>query len=743
MTARAAPERPPVVAALPAPSPAAAARFEELLEKARSYRSVDDSELLRRAYAFAVEHHGGQKRKSGEPYAAHLVEVAHLLADMRLDGATLAGGLLHDVVEDTPVTVEKLRREFGAEIALCVNGVTKLGRLQFRSSEARQAETFRKMLLAMIEDIRIILIKLADRTHNMRTLQFLELEKQRRIALETREIYAPIALRLGMGKVRSELEDHAFAVLEPDDFRAIADRIESRREASREFLAEIQRDLERKLAQSSIPGRLQGRIKRPYSIYQKLKRQKVTLEQVYDLLALRVITDTKSNCYAALGVIHAQWRPIPGRIKDFVAMPRPNLYQSLHTSVITDGGQRFEVQIRTEEMHRTAEEGICAHWKYKEGQSGADADDRRMTWLRQLVEWQREVSDPSDFLSTLKIDLYPEDVYVFTPKGKLITLPSGATPVDFAYAIHTEVGHRCTTAKLEGRIVPLKHKLQNGDIVEIGMQPNAHPSRDWLLFVKTSRARNKIKQWLNAQRRRKAEEIGVKLLEKEARRVKVSLKAAPAAGIKEVCREYGCSSLADLHVMLGYGRHSARQVVAKLFPDRSRGGQQAPAAPALISAPSAASRDGDADALVVEGRDDILVYRARCCNPLPGEEIVGYVTRGKGVGVHSGNCRNVRNLMYEAERRIDVAWAENGDSTYQTRMTVYVDDKPGILSDLTGILSSEGLNIAKIESRGEKADRPIAIDLIVEVSNAEQIERVSRTINRLPYVREVSGNRNV
>ena len=436
----------PPASVLSIPSEAAADRFKDLLAKVRTTRRNKDAALIKRAFAFAAQHHAGQKRKSGQPYIVHLVEVANLLADMRLDGITLASGLLHDVVEDTPVTIEQLRKEFGAEIALCVDGVTKLGRLQFRSSEARQAETFRKMLLAMIDDIRVILIKLADRTHNMRTIRFLDPEKQQRIALETREIYAPIALRLGMGKVRSELEDLSFAVIEPDAFKSISDQIESRRESSQGFLAETQRQLEEKLAQADIPARLEGRIKRGYSIFQKLNRQNVTIEQVYDLLALRVITDTKSNCYAALGVIHSQWRPLPGRIKDFVAMPRPNLYQSLHTSVITDEGQRFEVQIRTEEMHRMAEEGICAHWKYKAGRSGANVDDRQMAWLRQLVEWQREVSDPADFLSTLKIELYPEDVYVFTPKGKLITLPRDATPVDFAYAIHTEVGaalHRC------------------------------------------------------------------------------------------------------------------------------------------------------------------------------------------------------------------------------------------------------------------------------------------------------------
>ena len=733
----------PPAPALSNPSEAAADRFEDLLVKVRTTRRNKDAALIKRAFAFAAQHHAGQKRKSGQPYIVHLVEVANILADMRLDGITLASGLLHDVVEDTPVTIEQLRKEFGAEIALCVDGVTKLGRLQFRSSEARQAETFRKMLLAMIDDIRVILIKLADRTHNMRTIRFLDPEKQQRIALETREIYAPIALRLGMGKVRSELEDLSFSVIEPDAIHSIRDQIESRRESSQGFLAEIQRQLEEKLAQTEIPARLEGRIKRGYSIFQKLNRQNVTIDQVYDLLAIRVITDTKSNCYAALGVIHSQWRPLPGRIKDFVAMPRPNLYQSLHTSVITDEGQRFEVQIRTEEMHRMAEEGICAHWKYKEGRSGTNVDDRQMAWLRQLVEWQREVSDPADFLSTLKIELYPEDVYVFTPKGKLITLPRDATPVDFAYAIHTEVGQRCTGAKVDGRIVPLRHKLKNGDLVEVSTQQNAHPSQDWLSFVKTTRARSKVRQWLNAEHRGKAEEIGIKLLEKEARRVKVSLKSIPPAKLKEVCHEYGCSTITDLHVILGYGRYSVRQVLKKLFPDKLGVEHEAIASPTLVSVPSM-SRQAKADgALVVEGGDDILVYRGRCCNPLPGEDIVGYVTRGKGVGVHAANCSNVRNLMYEAERRIDVAWAPKDDAIYQTRMTVYVDDRPGILNDLTGVLTAEGVNIAKIESRGEKANRPVSIDLVVEVSNADQLKRVSRGISGLPYVREVSRNRSL
>ena len=489
-------------------------RFAQLESKFRKHRQAGHTRLLRRAFGFAAERHAHQKRKSGEPYLSHPLEVAHILADLRLDERTLAAALLHDTVEDTSATLELIRREFGEDIALCVDGVTKIGRLRYQSTEARQAGTFRKMLLAIVQDIRVILIKLADRLHNMRTLRVLDSDRQRRIALETREIYAPVALRLGMGKVRSELEDLAFSYLEPHAFRTIVSQIEQRREATEEFLDEIQRELAGKLSQAGIPSRLEGRIKRPYSIHQKLNRQKVTFDMVYDLLALRVITDTKTHCYAAMGVIHGQWHPVPSRIRDFVAMPRQNGYQSLHTSVVTREGQRFEVQIRTEEMHLMAEEGICAHWKYKEGIQGKDVSEQQMAWLRRLVEWQREVTDSTEFLSTLKVELYPEEVYVFTPKGKVITLPRGATPVDFAYAIHTEVGHTCSGAKVDGQIARLKRPLRNGEIVEVITQSGGQPSQDWLSFVKTSRARHKIKQWLNAKRRKRAIEIGQRLLER-------------------------------------------------------------------------------------------------------------------------------------------------------------------------------------------------------------------------------------
>lgn len=714
-------------------------RYAQLEGKYLEFRSGEDPALLRRAFAFAAEHHRGQKRKTGEPYLSHPLEVAHLLADMRLDETTLAGGLLHDIVEDTPATVSLVRREFGQEVARCVDGVTKIGRLRYHSSEARQAETFRKMILAMVQDIRVILIKLADRVHNMRTLDALDGDRQKRIALETREIYAPVALRLGMGKVRSELEDLAFSYLEPDAFQTIMRQIESRREATGEFLAEIQRVLEGKLAQAGIPSRIEGRVKRPYSIHQKLERQSVTFDMVYDLLALRVITSTKTNCYAAMGVIHGQWHPVPGRIKDFVAMPRANLYQSLHTSVITQDGQRFEVQIRTEEMHRMAEEGICAHWKYKERASGPDVGDGQMAWLRRLVEWQREMKDSTDFLSTLKIDLYPEEVYVFTPHGKVISLPRDATPVDFAYAIHTEVGHACGGARVDGQIAPIKRPLHNGEIVEVITKEGGRPSQDWLGFVKTSRARNKIKQWLNAERRRKAVEIGQRLLEKEARAAKLPLRLVPPEQMAEVCREYGCSTIDDLRARLGYGRYSVRQVVRKLFPE---GALPDPAQ--LRSKPPAPdstdpNRMADADlTLEVQGIDDVLIYRGRCCNPIPGEEIVGYVTRGKGVGVHSTSCSNVQNLMFEAERRIDVRWAPKEDSRYLARLTATVEDRRGVLKDLTSIVANAGLNIVKMESRGSPSDGTAAIDLVVEVEDKSQLERVAGALSRVAAVREVS-----
>ena len=635
--------------------------FAELEAKVREYRPKDDLAPLEKAFQFASAHHSRQKRDSGEPYMNHPLLVSHTLADMRMDLVCIETGLLHDVVEDTDVTVEEIRKNFGDDVARCVDGVTKLGKLDFFSAEDRQAESFRKMLLAMVEDIRVIIVKLADRLHNMRTLGYLSPERQQRIAKETMEIYAPIAHRLGMGKIRGELEDLAFRYIDPEGYQDVRQSIETKRHASEELLNEIRRTVEAELRREGIPAKVEARMKRAYSVYQKMKRQKIGVDQVYDLLALRIITDSVKNCYAALGVIHNEWRPVPGRIKDFIAIPRPNLYQSLHTSVIGPQGQPFEVQIRTEEMHRIAEEGIAAHWKYKEGRKGPAADDQRIAWLRQLVEWQRDMQDPGEFMSTLKVDLYPEEVYTFTPRGRVIVLPRDAHPIDFAYAIHSDVGNTCVGAKVNGRIVPLNYTLRNGDIVEIMTQPNHLPSKDWLSIVKTSRARNKIKHVINTTERVKAIEIGEKYLEKEARRLGVHLSRITKAELERVAGEYGYSKIEDLYAGLGYGKFSARQVLQNAAPDQFPEDNKAETETAPLPAPAAIPINrrmpaGGDLAIKVKGSDDLLVYRAKCCNPIPGEAIVGYVTRGKGVAVHSLACPNVQNLMYEVERKIDVEW---------------------------------------------------------------------------------------
>src|SRR6266516_1415797 len=542
-------------------------QFEEIIRKVQVSRPGDDLSLLRKAYEFSASEHKTQTRISGEPFVSHPLAVANVLADMKLDVVCLVAGMLHDVVEDTPTTVDRISQEFGPEVARIVEGVTKISRIEFVTPEAQQAENLRKMVLAMVDDIRVVLVKLADRLHNMRTLEHLPAEKRTRIARETLDIYAPIAHRLGMGKIRGELEDLAFRNLEPEAYEEVKQAVESRRKISEDFLKQVCAMVESKMKEHSIPVRIEGRIKRLYSIWQKLKRQHVSIEEVYDLLAIRIITDTVKNCYAALGVIHNTWRPVPGRIKDFIAIPRPNMYQSLHTSVIA-GGQPFEVQIRTAEMHQIAEEGIAAHWKYKDGKLVADdREDQRVSWLRHLVELQQEMKDPADFLSTLKIDLYPAEVYSFTPKGKVITLPRDATAVDFAYAIHTEVGHTCVGAKINGRMVPVKTKLKNGDIVEIITQSGHKPSRDWLSFVKTSRARNKIRHWLTEQESEKAIELGRKMIEKEARKYKQNAKdLLTCAKMEEVLSEYGSSKVEDLLSAIGYGKISAKHIISRLSP---------------------------------------------------------------------------------------------------------------------------------------------------------------------------------
>jgi GTP pyrophosphokinase len=734
------PESNPARDAAPDPRALIDARFRALLDTVRAHRPNDDVEIIRRAWEFSLEHHQGQVRASGEPYVLHPLEVAHVLAEMKLDSTAIAAGLLHDAVEDTPVTADDITRLFGEQVAHIVEGVTKIDKIQFANSEDRQAENVRKMLLAMVSDVRVVLIKLADRLHNMRTLQHLRVERQQAIAQETLDIYAPLAHRLGMGKVRGELEDLSFRYVDAVSFDKVQTAIDERRKEGEDFLEEVERTLQEKLKEHGIEARVEWRIKRLYSIYQKLQKQRSSVDQVFDLLAVRVITKSVQDCYAIFGLIHSIWRPVPGRIKDFIAMPRQNLYQSLHTTVMGGGGHQFEVQIRTEEMHRIAEEGIAAHWKYKaNGGPISSKDEQRLAWVRSLVEWQREMSDPNEFLSTLKIDLYPEEVYTFTPKGKVVVLPKDASPVDFAYSVHTEVGQACTGARVNGRMVPLRTRLRNGDIVEIVTQNGHTPSRDWLTFVKSSRARNKIKHWLNEHQRERAIDIGGKLLDREARKYKVSLTRFDEADYTRVANDFGIGGEKDLLAGIGFGKYSSRQVLNKLEP-----GLIAPLAPEADTADAVKKLQLNprTEALEVEGQNDLLVYRARCCNPIRGEEIIGYVTRGRGVAVHARRCSNVQNLLYEADRRISVEWSKStGDTkgrqqTYPVRVVVYCDDRAGMLKDLTATISDDGTNIRSVDSRAGK-DGEAIVEFIVEAEDVTHLDRIVTGLRTLPGVRDV------
>jgi guanosine-3',5'-bis(diphosphate) 3'-pyrophosphohydrolase len=713
-------------------------KFRDLMKRMQANRPTDDLEIVKKAYDYSLRVHAGQSRASGEPYLVHPLEVALVLAEMKMDPVAVAAGLLHDSVEDTSVTIVDIRKEFGEQVAHIVEGVTKISKIDFATKEEQQAENLRKMMLAMVDDIRVVMIKLADRLHNMRTLEHLPAERQQKIAKETLEIYGPIAHRLGMGKIRGELEDLGFRYLDPIAYEQVKQAVESHRKVGEAFLSRVEAVVRDKLKEAGITAKVESRTKRYYSIHKKLVRQRINVDQVYDLYAMRIVTRSVQDCYAVLGIIHNVWRPVPGRIKDFIAMPRPNFYQSLHTSVITEDGTPFEVQIRTEEMHKMAEEGIAAHWKYKDGAVSAQ-DEQRLAWLRQVVEWQRDVSDPNEFLSTLKIDLYPEEVYTFTPKGKVVVLPRDSTPIDFAYSVHTEVGHTCVGAKVNGRMVPLRHKLHSGDIVEILTQPGHKPSRDWLSIVKSSRSRNKIKHWLNIHQRERAIEIGRKLIEKEARKYRIPLKELKDEELQRIASDYGLGRPDDLMAGIGYGKYSARQVLAKLAPTSQPLADHEEPKESESAVTSVVRRvfGGDHNAITVKGSGDLLVYRARCCNPIRGEGIVGYVTRGKGVAVHAVSCPNVVNLMYEPERRIDVAWAkdESTPNLYPVKLTVFCEDRYGMLKQITGVIGDAKSNIRNIEAR--TANSQAVVDIILDISDLKHLETIINGLRKIPGVRDV------
>jgi len=718
-------------------------RFEDVERKIERHHPDADLDLLRRAYIYSAKAHKDQVRASGEPYLIHPLSVAGILADMKMDVATVSTGLLHDVVEDTLASTDDIRKVFGEDVANLVEGVTKISNLGKKSKEEAQAENLRKMILAMTNDIRVVLVKLADRLHNMRTLEYLKPEKRKRIAQETLEVYAPIAHRLGMSKVRSELEDLSFQYLEPEEYTRLKEEVESRRASTEAFLEEVKARIADRLTEEGVDFvRIDGRIKRLYSIHLKLKRQKVTLDKVYDLAAIRILTKEEKDCYFALGVMHKYWKPFHDRIKDFIAMPRENGYRSLHTSVVGEEGYHFEVQIRTEEMHRIAEEGIAAHWKYKEGRGKDTSEDDAMKWLRRLAEWQQDVSDAREFVDSFKLDLFPKEVLAFTPKGRVIQLPRNATPIDFAYAIHSQVGDLCTGAKVNGRIVPLKYQIQNGDVVEIMTTPGHKPSRDWLNFVVTSKARNKIKHWIAERQRAESVEMGRKIFEKAAVRLRLKPKnVLDDPQLAKFLNDNGYAKIDDMFAAIGYGKLMARTALIRFVPPEDLAEiEQAKTSKLqkVADVVKRALRLGD-DRILIKGVDDVLVYRAPCCSPIRGEEIIGYITRGKGVGVHATRCKNAANLMVNRERIIEVAWmTDKAKNPYAVKLSVMTEDRTGQLAALTNIIANIKTNIRNASTDDETLnDGTRRIDLTVDVNDLQHLERVVSALKGVEGVIEV------
>jgi guanosine-3',5'-bis(diphosphate) 3'-pyrophosphohydrolase len=708
-------------------------RFDDVQTKVQSYLKDADLGLLRRAYEFSAQEHKGQTRSSGEPYLVHPLSVAAILADLKLDLTCIVAGLLHDVLEDTLTTREILEERFGRDIAHVVEGLTKISRIRFNSREQQQAESFRKMMLAMVDDIRVVLVKLADRLHNMRTLEHLSARQQERIARETMEIYAPLAHRLGIGRIKNELEDLALKYIDPAGEEQLQRALEEKRTLTVDFIREIESTLRSELQRAGIECTITGRRKHLYSIYKKIKRQRIDVSEVYDYIAFRVLTGSIKDCYGALGIIHGLWRPVPGRIKDFIAMPKPNMYQSLHTSVISERGQPFEVQLRTHEMHRIAEEGIAAHWKYKEGSGGKD-QDANIQWLRQIMEWQQELKDPAEFLRMVKVDLYPDEVYCFTPQGQVKSLPRGATPVDFAYSVHTEVGHHCAGARVNGKLQPLRTEVKNGDIVEILTSPSHSPSPDWLAFVQTPRARTKIRQWLNAERRNRAVELGKTLTDREFKRFRFNLKPhlQEANRLREALLGMGFASIEDFYAGVGYGKAVPKTLVERLDPQAKA--QENPAGGLAQVVKRALGLSGKK--VAVRGLDDALIILARCCNPIRGEPIVGYITRGRGVTVHSERCPNLEKLLYDPERRIEVVWEGADESRFEVRLTVFSEDRPGILARITQAIADAKSNIKHVEARTFE-DRRGEITLVLDIRDVDHLQKIVERLKGIDGVYHV------
>ena len=714
-------------------------RFNDILDRLGSYNPNADTDLLKKAYVFSAKVHLGQVRLSGEPYLTHPLEVTGILTQMQLDAATLATGLLHDTVEDTLATLEEIRENFGNEISQLVDGVTKISRISLRSSEESQAENFRKMILAMVKDIRVVLVKLADRLHNMRTLRYHSPERQEDIAQETLDIYAPLANRLGIDWIKTELEDLAFKHRYPDIYGEIQRKITKKERERYRYIDEMKRTLMKKLYESKIEGEVTGRLKQIYSIYLKMKDQNIDFDQVYDITAFRIVVHSIKDCYDVLGIIHSLWKPIPGKFKDYIGLPKENLYQSLHTAAIGPYGERIEIQIRTQEMHRIAEEGIAAHWKYKEGKPLDEADDKRFTWLRQLLEWQHDLKDDKEFIESVKVDLFPHEVYIFTPKGEVKEFPTGATPVDFAYSIHSDIGNHCVGAKVNRKIVPLKYEFKSGDTVEILTSPNQKPSKDWLKFVKTPRAKTKIRQWFKSVEREKSIILGKEILDKELRKYDLhQTKLMKSGELAKVAGEFSFQGAEELIAAVGYGKVTANQIIGKLLPPERLEQKEEQEESRLKSLLHKITRAGPKDALLIKGIDNVMVRYAGCCNPVPGDRVVGFITRGRGVTIHTVDCQSV--VDEDPNRKVEVEWDSTKGYSYPVRIRIYSDDKKGLLAEISSSFASNEANItnASVETTD---DRKAIGTFELQIRDLNHLKKVIKGLEKIKGVHRVERMR--
>ncbi len=718
--------------------------IKDVINETKKHNRKSDSKLIMKAYNYAVAHHGDQKRKSGEPYIIHPIQVAYILSGLGLDDATICAALMHDLAEDTDVTIEDISKEFSPEIAEMVNGVTKLGKINYVSAEEQQVENYRKMFLAMGKDIRVILIKLADRLHNMRTLKFLTRDRQIANAKETMDLYAPLANRLGVYSLKWELEDLAFKYLYPEEFRELVEGIDKKREERLKFIDEIKEEIKVNLKKERIEGEITGRAKHLYSIYRKMQRDNKTLDQIYDLFALRILVNSVKDCYAALGVVHELYTPMPGRFKDYIAVPKPNMYQSLHTTLIGPNGTPFEVQIRTYNMHRIAEFGIAAHWAYKESSffKGKKANvvvtDDKLAWIRESLEWQKDMQDPQEFMKTLKTELFEDEVYVFTPKGEIKTLPNGSTPIDFAYMIHAEIGNKMVGCKINSKMMPIVTKLKSGDIVEIITNDNSKgPSRDWLKFVQSTSAKTKIQQWFKKHEKQQNIAKGKDLIEKEIKRIGMAEEDLFVQKYyTPALQRYAFKTLDDMYAAVGFGSITANKIITRTLEEYRKFHDEENVEEKIVELQSTPRAKSSKTGIIVKGIDNCLVRLSKCCNPVPGDEIIGYITRGRGVTVHRKDCKNVKDLLEDEGRIIDVYWDEKKESAYNVDITVFANDREGLLADVIKVIGNTDTRLIAVSAKASK-EKIATVELTLEVKNKEDLTKAQRELGKIDSVYDV------